>query len=153
MKKQSVSLREMLEEWSHYEPRLCKVRDDGSAEIVVDSYYEELEADPISGTCGRFRVEALVFAGVCAAVEERKWEATGYGREGQDLQLTFRAKRVDGEQAYSALIVWINPPYGDHVIAYGADSADNYLQGRGGTMLEAYLKLLRHEVYLRSLRR
>lgn len=147
-----MNLREMLEEWAHYERDLCAVRGNGSAEIVVDDYYEELEADPISGTCGRSRVEALVFAGVCGAVERRKWEEMRYsfGGEGQDLQLSFRARWVEDKPVYAALIVWTNPPSGEHAIAYGAESTDSYQQGRGGTMLAAYLKLLRHAQYLRS---
>lgn len=147
------NLREMLTEWARYEPDLCEVRGDGSAQIVIDHYYEELESDPIDGTCGRSRVEALVFSAVCSVVERRHYDTAHhhlYPREGQQLQHSFRARRVDGETHYTALIVWTNPEFGEHAIAYGAESDDTYVRGRGGTMLEAYLKLLRHEQFRRN---
>ncbi len=137
-----MTLRELLIEWQSYQSDLCEVYPDGSVKLVYDGYWAEFEADEIDGSCGYSRAQAMVFAGVCSAIEQAVWNS-GWGDERKQLLYSFRAKETEREPVYTALIVWLNP-YPDFQTAYQASGTE-----RGSVMLEAWLKFLQHVALLR----
>ena len=141
-----MTLRDLLLEWHQYQPELCYFQPDGSTQIVYDGYIAEFKANEIDGECGFSRAQAMVFAGVCSAIEDQYWDGRLYIEGHQDFQYAIRAQIGErGEPSYSALIVWANPPYGEHQISYAATG-----DLRGSTLLVGWLKFLRHAAELRS---
>lgn len=143
-----INLWDMLREWQQFEPNNVRIGNDGAVQIVFDSYYEEFREGAISGECGFSHAQAILFAAVCSAIEERTWHTKlvyPYDNEGQRLQYRFSRLGTEERGPYLVHITWLNPLYSDHAIRYQATG-----DKRGSTMLEAYLKLLRHASELKQ---
>lgn len=137
-----MTLREMLIEWQSHQPDLCRIHLDGSVEIVYDGYIAEFDEGEIGGECGYSRAQAMVFAGVCSAIEREPWESRdGFGGIRRRLEYAFRAREHDTETLYTALIIWTNA-----LIAYQEVqlSFTGQIDERGSAMLSAWLKYLNY---------
>ena len=137
-----MTLRELLVEWHQHQPDLTYLYSGGSVDVAYDGYYAEFEEGEIGGECGYSRAQAMVFAGVCSAIEREVWDGRyNFGEIGirRRLEYVFRAKETDRDPVYAALIIWANAPspYGETQVSFTAQGSE-----RGSTMLEAWLKYL-----------